>query len=207
MKEVHKLKTRPLCNPGNVVAGKNYRITMLTEALIRLEYSGEGKFEDRATQTVLNRDFPEVSYTVKETEDQLEIFTKRLHLIYNKKEFSSFGLSVKVFGNLSNYRSTWHFGEKTNDLGGTARTLDGVNGACALEHGLMSRYGFSVLDDSRTLVLTDDGWVEPRKKGNQDLYFFGYGHEYRECLSDFYYLCGKTPMLPRYALPCSDGAV
>lgn len=200
MKKIHKLKTRPLCIPENVVAGKNYRITMLTEALIRLEYSGEGRFEDRATQTVLNRDFPEVSYTVKETEEQLEIFTKRLHLIYNKKEFASFGLSVQVLGNLSNYRSIWHFGEEADDLGGTARTLDNVNGACPLEHGLMSRSGFSVLDDSRTLVLTDDGWVEPRKKGNQDLYFFGYGHEYRQCLNDFYYLCGKTPMLPRYAL-------
>ena len=42
--------------------------------------------------------------------------------------------------------------------------------------------------------------IEPRKKGVSDLYFFGYGHDYKQALNDFYRLCGKTPMLPRYAL-------
>ena len=42
--------------------------------------------------------------------------------------------------------------------------------------------------------------MEPRKKGIRDLYFFGYGHNYKEALNDFYRLCGKTPMLPRFAL-------
>ncbi len=49
-------------------------------------------------------------------------------------------------------------------------------------------------------MLLEDGWVEPRKKGIEDLYFFGYGHDYKEALKGFYTLCGKTPMLPRYAL-------
>mgnify|MGYP002241042548 FL=1 len=39
-----------------------------------------------------------------------------------------------------------------------------------------------------------------QKKGVSDLYFFGYGHDYKQALNDFYRLCGKTPMLPRYAL-------
>ena len=56
------------------------------------------------------------------------------------------------------------------------------------------------LDDSRTLTLREDGWVEPRKKGIQDLYLFAYGHRYLEALKDFYHLCGETPMLPRFAL-------
>lgn len=33
-----------------------------------------------------------------------------------------------------------------------------------------------------------------------DVYFFGYGHDYLHCLKDFYHLCGRTPLLPRYAL-------
>ena len=49
------------------------------------------------------------------------------------------------------------------------------------------------------MALTENGWVAPRKQGI-DLYFFGYGHRYLEALSDFYHLCGKTPLLPRYAL-------
>ncbi len=28
--------------------------------------------------------------------------------------------------------------------------------------------------------LLDDGWIEPRKKGVSDLYFFGYGHDYKQ---------------------------
>lgn len=60
--------------------------------------------------------------------------------------------------------------------------------------------GFGVLDDSDSLVLLEDGWVEPRKGNVEDIYFFGYGYEYSLCLHDFFHLCGKTPLLPRYAL-------
>lgn len=200
MGEMMKLTSRPISRRENVIQGKKYRITMLTEGLVRLEYSEEGNFEDRPTQTVLNRDFPSCTYTVKETEEEIQVFTKRIHLIYNKKEFASYGLSIQVLGNLSNYHSIWYYGEEPEDLGGTARTLDRVDGACPLEHGLMSRFGFSVMDDSCSLVLTEDGWVESRRKGIKDIYFWGYGHDYFQCLNDFYYLCGKTPMLPRYAL-------
>lgn len=42
--------------------------------------------------------------------------------------------------------------------------------------------------------------LSQEKKGVSDLYFFGYGHDYKQALNDFYRLCGKTPMLPRYAL-------
>ncbi len=62
------------------------------------------------------------------------------------------------------------------------------------------RSGFSVVDDSHSMVLTEDGWIAPREEDCTDLYFFGYGHRYLDCLKDFYYLCGKTPLLPRYAL-------
>ena len=92
------------------------------------------------------------------------------------------------------------FGDPVHDLKGTARTLDTIDGACELGSGLVSRDGFTVLDDSASLILTEEGWVSPRKKGIKDIYFWGYGLDFLECLKDFYYLCGKTPMLPRYAL-------
>ena len=200
MEKIYQIETRPVCRPENVVQGETYRFTVLTDGLIRLEYDEQGQFEDRATQTVLNRDFEAVDFTTKETEDELQIFTKRVHLIYNKKEFTSFGLSIQVLGNISNYHSIWHYGEEPEDLLGTARTLDRVDGACELEHGLVSRFGFSLFDDSRSLLLTEDGWVEPRRKDIQDIYFWGYGHDYRECLKDFYYLSGSMPMVPRFVL-------
>ena len=200
MQDIYKVETHSLSCEKNLITGEKYRITMLTEGLVRLEYSEDGCFEDRPTQMVFNRDFPETAYRVIRTEDGVEVHTSRIHLIYNEKEFSSFGLSIQVKGNLSAYHSIWHYGEKIKDLGGTARTLDEANGAIELEHGVNSMYGYSVIDDSKSQILLEDGWIEPRKKGVQDLYFFGYGHDYKEALRDFYRLCGKTPMLPRYAL-------
>lgn len=199
MNKLHKVESHPLCHEGNVIQGEKYRFTLLTERLVRMEYCEDGMFENLATQVVLNRDFPQVTYTVKDTGEQLEIYTKYMQIIYNKKAFAANGLSIKIQG----YKfstGTWHFGEKISNLKGTARTLDEVNGSCELGDGLMSVKGCTVLDDSKSLLLDENGWVKPRKKDVQDLYFFAYGHDYRECLNDFYYLCGKTPMLPRFAL-------
>ena len=98
-------------------------------------------------------------------------------------------------------RMVWHYGDAPRTLKGTARTLDQVNGACELEEGLMSFWsGCAPLDDSHTLLIGEDGWVVPREQGGQDLYLFAYGHRYLEALKDFYRLCGRTPMLPRFAL-------
>lgn len=200
MQEIYRVKTRPQARPENMVTGEKYRITVLTEGLVRLEYSETGEFEDRATQMALYRDFPAADYRVIRTDDGIEIHTSRLHLIYNEQEFTSWGLSIQVKGNFSAYHSIWHYGEEIHDLKGTARTLDEANGAIPLEHGVVSRFGYSVLDDSRSQVLLEDGWIKPRRKGIKDLYFFGYGHDYKEALKALYALCGSTPMIPRYAL-------
>ena len=66
MEQLVKLPGRPAADSRNIIQGENYRITMLTEGLVRLEYSEDGIFEDRATQTVINRDFPAVDYQVKD---------------------------------------------------------------------------------------------------------------------------------------------
>lgn len=195
-----KIQVNPEADRENILQGEKYRITILTEGLVRLEYSQEGIFEDRATQTVWNRNFPKVNFTYKETEEQLEIFTSMIHLIYDKKKFSPNGLSIQVVGNFSAYGSIWHYGEDFHDLKGTARTLDEADGEIPLERGIIGRNGFSLLDDSRSLLLKEDGWIEPRTCQEEDLYFWGYGHQYKKALKDFYYLCGKSPMIPRYAL-------
>ena len=194
MKEIYRVATTPQALTQQMVTGEHYRITVLTPGLLRLEYSDDGVFEDRATQMVWHRDFQPADYRVIHTEDGIEIHTEMLQLIYNEKEFSANGLSIQVKGNLTAYHSIWRYGEPITDLGGTARTLDEADGAVPLDHGVASRNGFSVLDDSRSQVLLDDGWIETRKKGVKDLYFFGYGHNYKQALNDFYYLCGKTPM-------------
>ena len=41
----------------NIVQSYHWRITMITESLIRLEWSDCGIFEDHPTQSIVNRDF------------------------------------------------------------------------------------------------------------------------------------------------------
>jgi hypothetical protein len=66
----------------------------------------------------------------------------------------------------------WRCGEPIDDLKGTARTLDNADGAVALEPGLLSRSGFTVLDDSDSALLTEDGWVKKvDRAGVSNLYF------------------------------------
>lgn len=95
MKSYLKMETHPLADPKNVVKGDKYRITVLTDYLLRMEYSEDGEFIDAASQTVVNRDFPAVEFSVKDTGDELELRTKYLQLNYNKKAFSANGLSCK----------------------------------------------------------------------------------------------------------------
>lgn len=200
MEELYRIKTEGHAEDAAIIQGEKYRFTVLTEEMIRLEYCEDGQFEDRATQCVIDRKFKVPEYQVIENEESLEIITDKLHLVYNKQKFTDYGLSVQVRGNISVYHSIWHFGEEATDLRGTARTLDEADGAIELEHGIISRFGYGILDDSRSLVITEDGWVEPRKEDCIDIYFLGYGHEYEHCLKDYYHLTGKTPLLPRYAL-------
>lgn len=200
MEELYRIKTEGHAEDAAIIQGEKYRFTVLTEEMIRLEYCEDGKFEDRATQCVIDRKFKVPEYQVIENEESLEIITDKIHLVYNKQKFTDYGLSVQVRGNISDYHSIWHFGEEATDLRGTARTLDEADGAIELEHGIISRFGYGILDDSRSLVITEDGWVEPRKEDCIDIYFLGYGHEYEHCLKDYYHLTGKTPLLPRYAL-------
>ncbi|MDT7580031.1 MAG: hypothetical protein QOK35_1295, partial [Pseudonocardiales bacterium] len=188
---------RPIADPANVLVGDGYRITVLDAGLVRLEYSTDGVFEDRASQAVVDRAFPPVDFEVTETDDRLVIRTARLQLVYDKRPFSAEGLSVAATGR---YRGVWRYGLPTPNLGGTARTLDNADGAVPLEPGILSTAGVTVHDDSRTVLLTDDGWIAPRRPGTLDLYVFAYGREHRAALRAFYRLTGPQPLLPRFAL-------
>ena len=54
----------PVASKDAVVESGNMRFTVLTPEMIRIEYSPAGKFEDRATFSVINRDTPTPEYKV-----------------------------------------------------------------------------------------------------------------------------------------------
>jgi alpha-glucosidase (family GH31 glycosyl hydrolase) len=194
------LDTDPVADPRAVVTGDGYRITVLTDGLVRLEHAPDGRFEDRASAFATHRALQVPDFRVVDSGTHLEVVTRRFRLTYDKGPFTTSGLSVAVTGNVSSYHSVWRYGEPAGDLGGTARTLDEVDGRVALEPGVVSRRGFAVLDDSRSPVLEADGWVAPRDGSRQDLYVFAYGLDHAEALRAFYAVSGPPPLLPRWAL-------
>ena len=197
-------------NPQTTFVGERWRIGFLTDALVRLEWSDSGVFEDEATQVVLNRSFeqetPKVSYSQRGGMHVWE--TASIRLVFDGQSFSKEGLSAVVKNAGGGFGTTWHYGDEGHaNLKGTARTLDGVDGACELGMGLISRDGWAILDDSKSNLLQSDeaacraGCVtRPRGHSEIDIYFFSYGNRYADAIRDFYCLSGPTPLLPRWAL-------
>ncbi|MGX9824665.1 glycoside hydrolase family 31 protein [Lactococcus lactis] len=177
------------------------RFTVLTENLIRIEYSETGIFEDQQTQIVQNR---VIERTIKfdkiEKNNSVELITSAIHLYYTGGSFTESSLFADVKFNFSDYANRWHYGKEIlANLGGTARTLDGVDGTCNLDDGIMSKNGFAILKDE-SLVLSENDDIARKSSDTIDIYFFAYGRDYRQALKDFYHLTGNTPILPRFAL-------
>ena len=198
----------PKADPRAVVEAGNARFTVLTPQLIRMEWSEDGRFEDRATLTFVNRETPVPDFKVRDTKSRLTITTPALTLTYTKGgKFSD--KNLKAVFRLNGREVVWTPGtEDPQNLMGTTRTLDGCDGRKLgrepMEQGLLSRAGWSVVDDSGRHVLTPDGsawkeWVEARPAGDrQDLYLFAYGHDYKQALADFQLVAGRAPLPPKY---------
>ena len=82
-------------DPRAVVEAGNARFTVLTPQLIRMEWSADGRFEDRATLTFVNRRTPVPEFRVRDTKSRLTITTPALTLTYTKGEkFSAANLKA-----------------------------------------------------------------------------------------------------------------
>ena len=198
---------------AQVVAG-NARFTVLTPQMIRMEWSEDGKFEDRATLTFVNRKLEVPQFKVKQSKSKLTITTSNVTLTYKKgAKFSAENLSAEIL--VAGKKVVWQYGDvDTQNLMGTTRTLDGYYGynhprnrknrLSPMETGLLSRSGWSVVDDSQRHIFVPveshwKEWVECRPEGDRlDLYLFAYGHEYTKALKDYTRVAGDIPLPPKY---------
>lgn len=191
------VKTFPKAEKENVILFKDYRITVLFDRLFRIEKNANGEFCDYATQSVWFRNMPKVAYSVKETDDLIEIKTKKATLHLEACLENSYVLIGKKKVPVSN----------EDNLLGTTRTLDQYNGECHIKNftrlelntGVCSKSGVAVVDDTESLRLTDAGQLLEKSTDEFDIYVFAYGNEYREAVKALYAITGNTPMLPRYA--------
>ena len=71
-----------MADEGAIVVCGNARFTILTSRLIRMEWSENGKFEDRATLGVVNRNLDVPEFSVRRSKSKLVIKTNDLTLTY-----------------------------------------------------------------------------------------------------------------------------
>lgn len=180
--------------------GEQWRLTVLTEGLIRLEWSEDGVFEDRASSFAVNRRLPVPAFEVRHSARGLSLATERVRLEYDGGPFSPHGLTASLRRGPESAQAAWRFGVPASNLGGTLRTLDDVDGRAPLGPGVISRRGLAVIDDSASLLFDGDGNVAARRPGGHDLYLFAYGHDYAEAIRALYQVSGPPPVLPRWAL-------
>ena len=212
----------PIAHPEAVVKSGKARFTVLTPEMIRIQYSDKNLFEDRATFAIVNRRLPVPHFTTEEKDGFLYIKTDVLTLKYKLGGIVSTGVAaddvLNISFNMNGRQVLWYPGkDDALNLKGTTRTLDGQigdNKRQEMENGLLSRAGWSIIDESpRTrrgdgsttfaFDKTYDGieWMaEPVDKDAIDWYFLGYGHQYKKALGDFIKVAGRQPMPPLYVL-------
>ena len=66
------------------IVGKKYRFSVITERVIRIEYSPNGTFVDLPSQLVQNRNIGLPAFTLRQDQTFLEITTKYFSLSYIK---------------------------------------------------------------------------------------------------------------------------
>ncbi len=142
--------THPEALKSSVVSGKNFRITVLTDRLFRVETSVTGKFIDDATQSVWFRNLETPKYKAENTENTVKITTDAVTLVFDKKSEKS-----KIVTKSGAVIPATNKG----NLKGTMRTLDGNFGIYFFKLGIMSKTGVAVFQD-KGLILNKDGEVE-----------------------------------------------
>lgn len=210
-----------VANPDATVTSGNARFTVLTPEMVRIEYSDKALFEDRATFAIINRNLDVPAFEKSEDSEYIYINTDKLSLKYRKGSdpvthpASARNLSITI--NHNGREVLWYPGKPDPlNLKGTCRTLDSSNGdnkRSELENGLISRSGWSVIDDSWTTARPDgsrsfalqpdeeigfDWWAERNDTNALDIYFLGYGSNYKKALADFTKIAGKIPLPPAF---------
>lgn len=186
-----------------VFKGNKYRITVLSDILIRLEYNNDGVFEDRPTEFAWNRDFEVPLIQVNQNNRSLNVSTKYFRLEYIK-ETSMFPKGAKENNlkiSLNNTDKVWYINHpEARNLYGSEVSLDDISGKIPLLKGLFSTDGFVSVDDSKSLIFNENGSLVKNPSERVDMYVFFYKKDFGFCLRDYFQLTGKPPMIPRYAL-------
>ena len=196
----------------SVITDGNARFSILTSHIIRLEYDSTGKFVNSPSFVAINRNLPYISFTKSFHAKWLILKTAQMELKYKTGSGKFNDKNLQITYNINSaHPIVWNPGLKNDEnLKGTFRTLDGMNGdrhegsktATFFENGLISRNGWFLLDDSNNFLFDNSEWKWAKERNNPELdwYFIGYGTDYKTALYDYTQIAGKIPLPPRYTL-------
>ena len=202
------LNYNPVANPAAVVESKDghARFTVLTERLVRLEWTSKAEFEDRASIAIVNRFVPKVpDFTQSQDSQTTVIRTAFFNLTYTENPgatsgFTEENLVVKGTGKMrpaASFQGTWVPGMKNEGaLPGTVKSLDAfgpepLNCTTIEAHNqtvnhqslhcswaLFSRSGWALFDDTTTPMLNSEGqgWWDLDKKNRNKNDWYLFAH-------------------------------
>ena len=192
-------KAKP--NSKSIIKGDKYRFTILTERLIRLEYSENGEFIDDPTELIIKRDLQSPKFEIIDNQNFISITTKYFKLTYIKgKPFKSgkaspaSNLKVELIGT-KNY---WYYGHP--EIRNFGKLNSEISKGGLQGKGLYSQDGMASIDDSKSLIFNEDGTVRQITSERIDTYLFMYNKDYELAVKDYFEITGYPALPPRYAL-------
>jgi alpha-glucosidase (family GH31 glycosyl hydrolase) len=195
--------SKAMSKKESVFKGNTYRITVLSERLLRLEYNPKGVFNDNLTLLVSNRDFSIPKFKIEEDSKYIVITTKYFMMQYSKERpfkgpFFAPDSYLKV--KLNNTDKIWYITQpEARNYKSSSTSLDNYP-HIKLENGLYSTDGFATINDSNPIIRNENGILQKTNSEEIDIYLFMYKRDFGLCLKDYFTLTGYPPLLPRYAL-------
>lgn len=190
-----------------IYKGTNYRITIISERVVRLEFSPSGNFVDAPTQLIRKRNLGYPELKVNQDTNFIEITTKYFKLLYAKRQpFSGTkmdpmkNLRITLMSREKDRQRDWYYDHpEARNMNGNMVAID-VPGSKVLNRGLYSLEGFASINDTPNKILNPDGTFIEREAGSVDIYVFMYDKDFRQALLDYYKMTGFPELIPRYAL-------
>lgn len=199
------------------------RFSVLTERVLRVEWSRSSVFDDLPSTTVVNRQpEPAVAFSVTRNASHLHLSTRYLELTYAPnntglppQSCAELNITVLATGTLA--PATWcpEMGvapPSQRNLNGSLETTDCYVGwrrcievyQAKMQPGVVSRSGYAVINDTSAVLLRQEGkwpegWRTPRQHKPmeyEDWVFFGHGNAYRDAMRDYTRIGGKVPLMP-----------
>ncbi len=190
-----------------IVQGPNYRISVISERVVRLEFSPSGQFNDKPTQLIKKRNIGLPDFSVRQDANIVEVTTKYFALSYIKgqpfigsKVDPMKNLKITLLSRERDRSKDWYVGhaEARNMLGNMVGV--DVNIPRNLQKGLYSLDGFASFDDSYGKIICEDGTLANPPENHMDIYVFMYDMDFKQALFDYFKMTGAPALIPRYAL-------